>query len=155
MAGRRPKPTSLKVLEGNPGKRQLNPNEPKPDASVPKCPAWLSKEAKREWKRLVPFLEQAGLLTQVDRAAFAGYCQSYADWVDAKAHIAAEGSTFETPNGYQQQTPWVSIAQASLKTMLKFCTEFGLTPSSRSRIVAANAPESEADDMEMLLGGDG
>nr|WP_302696328.1 phage terminase small subunit P27 family [uncultured Ruminococcus sp.] len=80
---------------------------------------------------------------------------AYADWVDAKAHIAAEGSTFETPNGYQQQTPWVSIAQASLKTMLKFCTEFGLTPSSRSRIVAANAPESEADDMEMLLGGDG
>ena len=75
--------------------------------------------------------------------------------MDAKAHIAAEGSTFETPNGYQQQTPWVSIAQASLKTMLKFCTEFGLTPSSRSRIVAANAPESEADDMEMLLGGDG
>ena len=49
MAGRKPKPTSLKVLEGNPGKRQLNPNEPKPDASVPKCPAWLSKEAKREW----------------------------------------------------------------------------------------------------------
>ena len=81
MAGRKPKPTSLKVLEGNPGKRQLNPNEPKLDASVPKCPAWLSKEAKREWKRLVPFLEQAGLLTQVDRAAFAGYCQSYADWV--------------------------------------------------------------------------
>ena len=72
MAGRKPKPTSLKVLEGNPGKRQLNPNEPKPDASIPKCPAWLSKEAKREWKRLVPFLEQAGLLTQVDRAAFAG-----------------------------------------------------------------------------------
>ena len=120
MAGRKPKPTSLKVLEGNPGKRQLNRNEPKPDASVPKCPAWLSREAKREWKRLVPFLEQAGLLTQIDRAAFAGYCQSYADWVDAKAHIAAEGSTFETPNGYQQQTPWVSIAQASLKTMLKF-----------------------------------
>ena len=75
--------------------------------------------------------------------------------MDAKAHIAEEGSTFETPNGYQQQTPWVSIAQASLKTMLKFCTEFGMTPSSRSRIVAANAPESEVDDMEMLLGGDG
>lgn len=155
MVGRKPKPTNLKVLEGNPGKRQLNLNEPKPDASVPKCPAWLSKEAKREWKRLVPFLEQAGLLTQVDRAAFAGYCQSYADWMDAKDHLATEGSTFETPNGYQQQSPWVSIAQTNLKLMLKFCTEFGLTPSSRSRIVTTYAPESEADDMEMLLGGVG
>lgn len=153
MAGRKPKPTSLKVLEGNPGKRQLNQNEPKPDTSLPKCPAWLSREAKREWKRISPFLEQAGLLTQVDRAALAGYCQSYANWKAAEEHIAQEGSTFETPNGYQQQTPWVSIAQTNLKNMLKFCAEFGLTPSSRSRIVVANAPESDADDMEMLLGG--
>jgi P27 family predicted phage terminase small subunit len=155
MAGRKPKPTNLKVLEGNPGKRQLNPSEPKLDASVPKCPAWLSKEAKREWKRLVPFLEKAGLLTQADRAAFAGYCQSYANWIEAEAHLAAEGSTFETPNGYQQQSPWVSIAQTNQKNMLRFCTEFGLTPSSRSRIVVESTSNPETDDMEALLGDGG
>ena len=155
MAGRKPKPTAMKELEGNPGKRKLNAQEPKPDATPPKCPAWLSVEAKREWKRICPFLEKAGLLTQVDRAALAGYCQSYANWQNAEKHIAEEGSTFETPNGYQQQTPWVSIAQTNLKNMLKFCTEFGLTPSSRSRIAAAKADEDSEDDMEHLLRGDG
>ena len=83
------------------------------------------------------------------------YFQSYANWIEAEAHLAAEGSTFETPNGYQQQSPWVSIAQTNQKNMLRFCTEFGLTPSSRSRIVVENTSNPEADDMEALLGGDG
>ena len=30
MAGRKPKPTALKKLEGNPGKRKLNTKEPVP-----------------------------------------------------------------------------------------------------------------------------
>ena len=30
MAGRKPKPTALKKLEGNPGKRKLNTKEPMP-----------------------------------------------------------------------------------------------------------------------------
>lgn len=50
--GRKPKPTALKVLEGNPGKRQLNVVEPKPRNKAPKCPAWLDAEAKKEWRRL-------------------------------------------------------------------------------------------------------
>ncbi len=49
--GRKPKPTAIKVLEGNPGKRELNLSEPKPEKKAPKCPAWLEPEAKREWRR--------------------------------------------------------------------------------------------------------
>ena len=48
--GRPPKPTYLKVLEGNPGKRPLNENEPKPKPSAPKCPAWLSPVCQRQLK---------------------------------------------------------------------------------------------------------
>ena len=44
--GRKPKPTAVKVLEGNPGKRSLNTNEPKPVKKAPRCPAWLEDEAK-------------------------------------------------------------------------------------------------------------
>lgn len=78
--GRKPKPTAVKQLEGNPGKRQLNANEPKPAARAPSCPKWLEDDAKKEWRRLAKQMEQLGILTEVDMAAFAGYCQAYARW---------------------------------------------------------------------------
>ena len=74
--GRKPKPTAVKVLEGNPGKRSLNTAEPKPEKKAPRCPSWLEDEAKKEWKRMSKQLEQLGILTEIDMAAFAGYCQA-------------------------------------------------------------------------------
>ena len=50
MAGRKPKPTALKKLEGNPGKRKLNTKEPVPGKGMPDCPKWLLPEAKKELK---------------------------------------------------------------------------------------------------------
>ena len=47
MAGRKPKPTAVKKLEGNPGKRKLNSKEPVPAKGIPACPDWLMPEAKR------------------------------------------------------------------------------------------------------------
>ena len=38
--GRKPKPTAMKVLEGNPGKRSLNTTEPQPPKRAPRCPNW-------------------------------------------------------------------------------------------------------------------
>ena len=70
--GRKPIPTAIKELEGNPGKRALNIKEPKPKRKAPKCPTWLDNEAKKEWKRTAKQLEQLGILTEVDMAAFAG-----------------------------------------------------------------------------------
>ena len=76
-------------------------------------------------------------------------------WQEAQEHITSEGSTFETDKGYQQQTPWVGIANTNQKLMLQAASEFGLTPLSRSRIVAGNAKGKEPEDeMEALLGGD-
>ena len=49
--GRKPTPTAIKELEGNPGKRPLNKNEPKPTKKAPPCPKWLEPEAKKEWHR--------------------------------------------------------------------------------------------------------
>ena len=65
--GRKPKPTAVKQLEGNPGKRQLNANEPKPAARAPSCPKWLEDDAKKEWRRLAKQMEQLGILTEVDK----------------------------------------------------------------------------------------
>lgn len=146
--GRKPKPTHLKVLEGNPGKRPLPRSEPKPRPVPPKRPAWLTGEGRREWERVVPELSRLGLLTIVDGAALAGYCQSWADYVETTRFLKKRGRTFETPNGYVQQRPEVSIAQKSLQLVRAFCAEFGLTPSSRGRM---SLPGEKDDDFDGLL----
>ena len=154
--GRKPKPTALKVLGGNPGKRPLNDREPVPPKATLKCPAWLLPEAKKEWMRLAPALEAMGVLTMADLTAFEGYCQAYARWKEAEAFITQHGSIFQTPSGYVQQVPQVSIAQQNLKIMQSFCSEFGLTPATRARIIAGAGSEDGAseDPMERLLKGE-
>ncbi len=151
--GRKPKPTAIKELEGNPGKRELNKNEPKPGKRAPSCPKWLDDDAKKEWRRLSKQMEQLGILTEVDMAAFAGYCQSYARWKAAEEFISKHGTIVKTPSGYWQQVPQVAIAQQYMKQMSKFCEQFGLTPASRSRIIADTASVVTDDEMERLLGG--
>lgn len=64
MAGRKPKPTEVKKLEGNPGKRKLNTKEPIPAKGMPNCPEWLLPEAKEEYstskkvKRLLDYTDE-------------------------------------------------------------------------------------------------
>ena len=152
--GRRPKPTALKKLEGNPGKRPLNELEPVPPVASLRCPNYLLPEARKEWRRLAPILMNLGLLTAADAVPFAGYCQAYARWREAEDFITQHGSIFKTPSGYVQQVPQVSIAQQNLKIMQSFATEFGLTPACRARIVASGgAAESDDDPMARLLKG--
>ena len=156
VRGRKPKPTALKLLEGNPGKRPVNEKEPIPPKGTVKCPTWLEPEAKKEWKRLAPSLEAMGVLTQADLTAFAGYCQAYARWKEAEEFISQHGSIFQTPSGYVQQVPQVSIAQQNLKIMQSFCSEFGLTPATRARIIANGGGKDDGfsdDPMESLLKG--
>ncbi len=154
--GRKPTPTAIKELEGNPGKRPLNENEPRPVRKAPSCPKWLEPEAKKEWRRLAKEMEAIGILTDVDMAAFAGYCQAYARWKQAEERITDRGLVMRTPSGYAQQVPYISIAQQYLRLMNQFAEQFGLTPAARSRIIAGNDQGVGAgDDMEELLGGGG
>ena len=148
---RKPTPTAIKELEGNPGKRKLNENEPRPERKAPACPKWLDKDARKEWHRLAKKMEALGILTEVDMAAFAGYCQSYARWKQNEEFISEHGSLVRTPSGYWMAVPQVAIAQQYLKQMGRFAEQFGLTPSSRSRIIAASGENSQQDDMEALL----
>uniref|UniRef100_UPI0026EF87FF phage terminase small subunit P27 family n=2 Tax=Veillonellaceae TaxID=31977 RepID=UPI0026EF87FF len=95
-----------------------------------------------------------GMLTEIDRAAFAGYCQAYARWKGAEEFITQHGDMVRTPNGYLQQVPQVSIAQTNLKIMLKFCEQFGLTPSARSRMIGEETSgDKDVDEMELILRG--
>ena len=153
--GTKPEPTHLKLLKGNPGKRPLNKNEPKPVPVAPKSPYWMRSTAKTLWKHLAPQLERLGLLTGVDGAAFEAACESYATWVHCEKFLIKNGFTYEveTKSGTViQQRPEVLIGNKALLAFKAFCTEFGLTPSSRAGI-DLKPPESDVDPMEALLAG--
>ena len=152
MRGRKPKPNAIKKLEGNPGRRPIPDEMPSPEKDAT-CPAWLEPEAKREWKRLSPWMHSLKILTDADRAAFATYCQAYARWREAEEFLTKHGPIVKTPSGYWQQVPQVSIAQTYCKIMTRIASEFGLTPSARSRIVMAQkADMSPRDEMDEILG---
>lgn len=153
MAGRKPLPTQMKILRGNPGKRALNNSEPKPTKKIPPCPRHLSKEARKEWRRVSKELFALGVLTVVDRAALAAYCQAWARWVEAEEAMQAPDFKMvaTTDKGYQHISPWAQVAGQALKQMRAFLTEFGMTPASRSR-VTTQAPEKEADPYSEFLG---
>jgi P27 family predicted phage terminase small subunit len=145
MPGPVPKPTALKLLAGNPGNRPLNPYEPKPALAVPSCPSHLDKEARREWRRIVPELTVLGLLTRVDRAALAAYCVAYSRWITAEREVQRTGLTVVSPNGYPQKSPHLAIADKALEQVRKFAAEFGLTPASRSKVTAAPTEDPDED----------
>ena len=151
MRGRKPKPTLFKALEGNPGKRPLNDREPKPRAVVPKCPDFLKGEARAEWYRSVKVLKDMHLLTAADRSALAAYCTTYARWVEAEEQVKKYGAIVKSPDkGFPMKSPYLTIADQALETMRKFMVEFGLTPSSRSRIRIPDDPAA-MDELEAFL----
>ncbi len=143
--GPRDKPTALKLLEGNPGRRQINENEPKyglsGDTSAP--PAWLGAYAKKEWKRIFPLLEKNGLMTDADYTALSAYCQCVDTWVQAEKTKRAEGLTVTSPKGYEMPHPAVGIANTAMSNILKFGREFGLTPASRTGLTAERFEDND------------
>lgn len=145
------KPTALKVLQGNPGKRELNKSEPEfTKTENIKPPTFLSRYAKKEWKRIVPLLEKNGLLTEADISTLAAYCQSYHRWIEAEKLIRTYGYTVETDKGNIIQRPEVGIANKAMEQMVRYGKEFGLTPSSRTSLHADKPDEQEDPFMELF-----
>ena len=134
MRGRKPQPTELKIIRGNPGKRPLNNDEPKPKKNIPDPPEHIQGDAKKEWDRITQELYKVGLITDVDCVAMAAYCQCYQRWIQAEEGITKSGLMVKTTNGNIIQSPLVGIANKSMLMMHKFLVEFGMTPSSRTRI---------------------
>jgi P27 family predicted phage terminase small subunit len=150
--GRKPKPSALKDMAGNPGKRALNKKEPKPAAGVPVCPKHLKEtEERSEWKRLIAELSSMKLLSKVDRAELALCCSAWGMYVKACGKITEEGEVIISEKGGLYQNPWVAIRNRSMEQIHKFYTEFGLTPSSRAR-VKVDTPSDEEELEKMLTG---
>ena len=135
MRGRKPKPTHVKLLAGNPGHRPLNDREPTAIEGVPDCPSHLDEEARAEWFRTSKVLLDMGLLSTADRAALAAYCVTYGRWVEAELMVKKFGMIVKSPKAnFPMKSPYLCIAEGAMEQMRKLLVEFGLTPSSRSRI---------------------
>ena len=157
MSGPPRKPTAWRRAEGNRGKKAWNRAEPIPPEGTPDCPGHLSDEAKAEWHRLVDTLVEMRVITIVDRAVLAAYCQAYARWVDAEEKLKETPLLIKTPSGYVQQSPWLGIANRQMELMGRYMAEIGLTPAARSRIVVqglASEPEPVTKIQIVMVGKD-
>lgn len=152
MAGRKPIPTELKKLRGNPGKRPLNKKEAKPGklTRTPPVPEHIQGAARREWRRMARTLKELGLLTEIDLPALEMYCQMYGRWVDAETKVREMGMIVKTNNGNPIQNPYLAIANRAAKDMKALLVEFGMTPSARSRVNVDTGPE-EVDEYEQFM----
>ena len=152
MLGPKPKPTRLKLVTGNPGRRPLNDHEAKPRTVIPDPPDMLRDEALAEWRRITLLLAEVGLIAKLDRAVIAGYCQAWARYVEAERQLVTTGLIIKAANGFPMQSPYLSIANKALDQVRQMSEQIGLSGSARSRIKAGDAP-ADADAAEDFLRG--
>ncbi len=146
-----PKPTRLKLIQGNPGRRPLNKAEARPEAAVPACPAELPEAAKREWRRVARELHQLGLLTRIDRAALAAYCEAWSAWIEAVQAIQRTGPVVKAPSGYPILNPHLAVANQAFARMRALLAELGMTPAARSRITVTPLTAEPEDEGEQFF----
>ena len=137
-------PTSLKLVRGNPGRYPLTKDEPKPEVSLMKPPAYLDPFAIEEWERTGPMLVRMGLLTEADESLFAGYCQVVSDLVRISNAMAAcdhamvaiktnvDGTGHESVEA--KTNPLIVQRRQALTQLRFYCQEFGMTPSARGKM---------------------
>ena len=136
--GRKPKPTSLRLLNGNAGRRPINKKEPRIEPRAPQAPECLSGDARTEWDRVCGRLVASGIMTELDAGALAAYCQAYGRWVEAERVIAImaerdvqlRGLMIRSAKGNHVPNPLIWIANAAMKDMVRYAAEFGMTPSA-------------------------
>ena len=149
MRGRKPKPLALHIANGNPSKLDIDKRkeaEPAATPGTPPKPTWLSKEAAANWDYIVGHLETMGTLAQSDATAIAMLSASIATWAEAQRAVQKNGAISEDgdhPSGA------FTVASKLVPQISKLVAEFGLTPSSRSRI-AIGKTEKQIEDNSIL-----
>ena len=156
MRGLRPvKPTALRIVEGNPGKRRINKREPQPVAEPPAMPDYVSCDemAARTWRHYMPILQRMKVITEADGLVLASLCIIHSflllnlekvRQLNSASGSGIAGMVVPTKTGYLAVNQLFSNVRDAMKQELRFCQELGLSPSSRTRLEAA--PDGNADD---------
>ncbi len=138
MRGRKPTPTHLKVLAGNPGKRPMNDDEPEATSGIPPVPIHMTEDEQAAWKKLGEQLNAAGVLTNLDAMAFEILVRAYVRVVDAARKVAEHGPVWMEKGDSKipkfAYSPYWAMQNKEEKKLIALLAEFGLTPSSRTRV---------------------
>lgn len=146
--GPRPTPTNLRLLSGETRPSRLNADEAAPPEGKVTCPADLSAEARKVWRRLAPSLIQRGLLTVWDRESFAVFCEAVVTWRRA-SDMMGKAILVTGLHGGLVKNPAHQVARDSAAVIRAFAQEFGLTPSARSAIKVGLGADD--DDLAGIL----
>ena len=146
MPGPKPKPTNLKVLQGNPGHQKLKKAEPQPRPIRPDCPKFLNAKARAIWHGIIEELDYMGVVTRVDESTLAAYCAAYEEAQRLDVFLNKEGLTVTSAqSGYIQQRPEVAIRNKAWDRVAKFGPELGIGAASRTRIEVKGQDDSDED----------
>lgn len=144
--GTKPAPTAYKIAKGT-QKSRINAAEPPLLEGEPEVPSYLDDEARAEWTRMVTNLRKLGILSAAHAPTLGLYCQQYSRLVTAEAKIREQGETLLSPRGSVILNPYVRIARDCSNFCARALSEFGLSPSSSSRITStASAPQDELEE---------
>ncbi len=139
-AGRKNKPTALKKLEGTARKDRMLENEVAYPLieGLPSAPPHLRGRAKQEWDKRVKSLSNMGILTEEDLTLLEGYCFNVGLQQTAMEHLNKQGIIEQQTNSqnhtYSAENKWVNVYNKAQDRIIKISSEFGFTPSSRTKI---------------------
>lgn len=143
--GPAPTPTHLRVVRGVRTDR-INKSEPQPKQNEPKCPTWMSREAKAVWKRTAEQLRTMGLLFEADQDVLAAYVAAVVNFQKATKIVDTEGVVVEGRRDGMVTNPAVRVQRDAAQQIRMLAGELGLTPASRTRLKA----EETSDDSDIL-----
>ena len=150
MACCKPLPTHLKLVKGTARPHRMNKSEPKPVVATPEPPDHLDDGGRAKFVEMAELLARHGVMTELDTGALARYVVIWRRWLEAEAEVKRRGHVVKTSNDTIIQNPFLAVANKCLAQMAQIESEFGLTPSSRSRIRMAE-PVEAADPFEDFL----
>jgi len=114
---------------------------------APNPPSWLDREARAEWRRVVPGLERLDIVKPEDRATLAVYCQTWSRFAAATRQVHDEGMVLTNPDsGRRYPHPAIAIANTAASQCLQYAREFGLTASAEHRLNNANLAAGDDDN---------
>lgn len=143
-SGRRPKPVAKKQLAGNPGKRELNVDQP--DFSLVTdivCPDWMGDHGRQLWEVVAPELCAEKVLAITDIQNLEVYCNAYDQFRMAQEDVRKNGVTVTGANGGPVKNPSATALKEAVSVMASYGGMLGLDPSSRQRLTGASKKKSE------------
>lgn len=108
----------------------------------------VSKEAVKEWKRIVPELRRMDLIGNLDLQNVIGYCNSFAKYTEATEQLKTEPLKIEVRNEKgsiirSQPNPLIDVQTRYAGEMRRFEELCGLTISSRLKWAATRTKQQE------------